>query len=439
MAEQSERDKRKLARDRVRDMENLTCQVEELRQLRERDRLINIAQESAIGSGVVSGEAEHLAGAHGGASNQGLQVQEGGQQGAESIATQDERLSELDSRFSLISEKGYEAAYPSSIESSLRRMNIDKVSSGIQVKSLSEASFLAEQSSQQGSRHSKAREKSVSGHQSESTSMNSVMSHEVRQSTGAYGGASVRETQEQGMSEQGSRYSVMRGMEKQLTYPSSTRSFNADKAGSQRKGEYRASSMAKKSSRESETKQNLVSRDETECPSRMGHTQSVYEYGVDRGSLAMRGSMNATYDMYSGYSKQPQSLIEENRQYGEQVKDFDNEEERALRYRIERILSEDKTLEEERERRIRAEEQLHERLANLQIMQEKLKVENEKQMRIEAMKSDEQRLNRKLLDKIKIDREREQRILAMHRQAQILEEECHVLNCDSNTKCLWTV
>ena len=134
MAELLERDKRKLARDRVRDMENLTRQVEELRQLRERDHLITIAQESAIGSGVARHEAEQLTGAQGGASNQGLQVQEGGQQGAESTVTQEERLSELDSRYSLISEKGYEAAYPSSIESSLRRMNVDKVSMGIQVK-----------------------------------------------------------------------------------------------------------------------------------------------------------------------------------------------------------------------------------------------------------------------------------------------------------------
>ena len=125
-----------------------------------------------------------------------------------------------------------------------------------------------------GVRRSKARENPVSEHGSKSTSMNSVVSHEVRQSTGAYGGASVRETQEQGLSEQGSRYSVMRGMEKQLTYPGSIRSFNADKAGSQRKGEYRASSMAK----EYETKQKLVSSHETERPSRMGHTQSVYEY-----------------------------------------------------------------------------------------------------------------------------------------------------------------
>ena len=134
--------------------------------------------------------------------------------------------------------------------------------------------------------------------------MNSVVSHEVRHLAGAHGGTSVREMQEQGLSEQGSRYSVMRGMEKQLTYPGSRRSFNADKAGSQRKGEYRASSMAKKSSRESETKQKSVSRHETESPSRMGHTQSMYKYGVDRGSLAMRGSMNATYDLYPGYSKQ---------------------------------------------------------------------------------------------------------------------------------------
>ena len=421
MAELSERDRRKLARDRLRDMEDLTRQVEELRQLRERDRQITIAQESAIGSGVARRESEQLTGAHGGASNKGLQVQGGGQQGAESTITQEERLSELDSRYSLISDKGYEAAYPSSIESSLRRMNIDKVSSGIQVKSLSEASFLAEQSSQQGSKHSKARKKSVSGNESESSSMYSVVSHEVRHLAGAHGGASAREAQEQGLSERGSRYSVMRGMEKQLTYPCSTRSINADKAGSQRKSDYGASSMVKKSS--SETKQKLVSRYETERPSRMGRTQSKYGYEMDRGSLAMRGSMNATYDMYPGYSKQPQSLIEEDRQYAEQVKDFSNEEERALRYRIERILSEDRTLEEEREKRIRAEEQLHERLANLQIMQEKLKVENEKQMQIEAMKSDEQRLNRKLLDKIKMDREREQRILAMHRQAQILEEE----------------
>ena len=207
----------------------------------------------------------------------------------------------------------------------------------------------------------------------------------------------------------------MRGIEKQLTYPSSTRDNYANKAGSQRKSEYRA----EKSSSESETKRKLVSRHEIERPSRMGHTQSMYEYEMDRGSLAMRGSMNATYDLYPGYSKQSQHLIEEERQYEKQVKDFGNEEERALRYRIERILSEDRTLEEEREKRKRAEEQLHERLANLQIMQEKLKVENEKQMWIEAMKSDEQRLNRKLLDKIKMDREREQRILAMHRQAQI--------------------
>ena len=181
--------------------------------------------------------------------------------------------------------------------------------------------------------------------------------------------------------------------------------------------------MSKKSSRESETKQKLVSRYGTERPSRMGHTQSKYEYEMDRGSLAMRGSMNATYDLYPGYNKQSQHLIEEERQYEEQVKDFDNEEEMALRYRIERILSEDRTLEEERERRIRAEEQLYERLENLKVTQEKMKAETEKQMRIEAMKSEEQMLNRELLDKIKMDREREQRILAMHRQAQVLEEE----------------
>ena len=331
MAELSERDKRKLARDRVRDVENLTRQVEELRQLRERDRLINIAQESAIGSGVVSGEAEQLTGAHVGASNQGLQFQGEGQQGAKSNVTQEERLSELDSRYSLISEKGYEAAYPSSIESSLRRMNVDRVSTGIQEKSLSEASFLAEQSSQQGSQHSKARKKSVSGNESESSSMYSVVSHEVRHLAGAHGGASAREAQEQGLSEQSSRFSVMRGMEKQLTYPSSTRSINADKAGSERNSAYGASSMVKKSS--SETKQKLVSRYETERPSRMGHTQSKNEYEMDRGSLAMRGSMNATYDLYPGYSKQSQLLIEEERQYEEQRKYFGNEEERALRYR----------------------------------------------------------------------------------------------------------
>ena len=419
MAELSERDSRKIARDRVRDLENLTRQVEELRQLRERDRQITIAQESAIGSDVARREAEQLRGAHGGASNQGLQVQGEGQQGAESIVTQDERLSELDSRYSLISDKGYAAAYPSTIESSLRRMNVDKVSTGIQVRSLSEASFLAEQSSKQSPKPSQI---PASRHERKSTSMDSVVSHEVRQLAGAYGGASVRETQEQGLSEQGSRYSVMRGMEKQLTYPSSMRGINADKAGSQRKGEYRASSVSQKSSRESETKL-LVSRHETERPSSMGYTQSVYEYGMDRGSLIMRGGMNATYDLYPGYSKQPQSLVEEERLHAEQLKDFSYEEERILRYRIDRILSEDRTLEEEREKRIRAEEQLHERLANLQIMQEKLKVENEKQIRIEAMKSDEQRLNRELLDKIKKDREREQRILAMHRQTQILEEE----------------
>ena len=94
---------------------------------------------------------------------------------------------------------------------------------------------MAEHSSQRGSKHSKAREKSVSGHLSESTSMDSVVSHEVMQLAGAYGGASVRETQEQGLSEQGSRYSVMMGMEKQLNYPCSTRSINVDKAGSQRR------------------------------------------------------------------------------------------------------------------------------------------------------------------------------------------------------------
>ena len=201
--------------------------------------------------------------------------------------------------------------------------------------------------------------------------MNSVVSHEVRQSTGAYGGASVREMQEQGPTEQGSRYSVMRDMEKQLTY----------RAGSQRKDEYRASSMTEKSSRESETKQ-LVSRHETERPSRVGHTQSMYEYEIDRDSLTMRGSMNATYDLYPGYSKQSQSLIQEERQYVEQLKDFSNEEERTLRYRIERILSEDRTLEEEREKMIRAEEQLRDILANLQIRQEKIRMENEMQMRI---------------------------------------------------------
>ena len=82
----------------------------------------------------------------------------------------------------------------------------------------------------------------------------------------------------------------------------------------------------------------------------------------------MRSSMNATYDLYPGYSKQHKSLIEEERQYAEQLKDFSNEEERNLRYRIERILSEDRTLEEVRDKRIRAQEQLHERLANLQII-----------------------------------------------------------------------
>ena len=54
-------------------------------------------------------------------------MQRGDQADRESIHTQDERLRELDSNYSLIMEKeDFKLTYPSGIKSSLRRMNVDK-------------------------------------------------------------------------------------------------------------------------------------------------------------------------------------------------------------------------------------------------------------------------------------------------------------------------
>ena len=113
----------------------------------------------------------YLAEAQEGADNSGAQLQRGDQADRESIHTQDERLSELDNNYSLIMEKEeFKLAY---IESSLRRMNVDKTSTGNYAKDMSEDSFRAKQFSL----YSETREKSTSRHKTGVRSKDGDLEH----------------------------------------------------------------------------------------------------------------------------------------------------------------------------------------------------------------------------------------------------------------------
>ena len=109
----SERDKRMLERERLKETDNLARQDEELRQMRaqaaesirETDCLINIAQTLRTDSERVRSDAGYLAEAQVGADNSGAQLQRGDQADRGSMNTQDERLSELNSNYSLVMEK----------------------------------------------------------------------------------------------------------------------------------------------------------------------------------------------------------------------------------------------------------------------------------------------------------------------------------------------
>ena len=361
----SERDRRALARDRVREADEWVRQVDELRQLRERDRLINLEQERALNP-----DAGQLIGAQGGAVYMEEHVSAEGQRVAGSVRTQWQDLSEL-SQCSLSSEHGHDPKYPPSIESSLRRAKADQLSAESRKKGIPEPSFMKEQSSQHDSKQLE------------------IVSSHAR-------GKDVDQVSTGSRKKSLTRHSLMREQTSQHN------------------------------SRQSVTRQRIVSSHQSVAALKEGDANSRSAHMTVTELLSKQPSLiNVTgHNLPQEYSKQTRSLSKEQDSKGPDIMtDYNYEEERALKYRINRILSEDRVLKEERKNRIKAEEELQNRLENLRITQQKMKEESDRHMRIEALKDEEQQLNRDLLNKVKMDREREHRILAMHRECQLIEED----------------
>ena len=271
-----ERDRRALARDRVREADEWVRQVDELRQLRERDRLINLEQERALNP-----DTGQLIGAQGGAIYMEEHVTAEGQRVAGSVRTQWQDLSEL-SQCSLSSEHGHDPKYPPSIESSLRRAKADQLSAESRKEGISEPSFMKEQSSQHDSKQ-----------------LEIVSSHARRKDVDQ----------------------VSTGSRKKSIMREQTSQHN---------------------SRQSVTRQKIVSSHQSVAALREGDANSRSAHMTVTESLSKQPSLiNVTgHNLPQEYSKQTRSLSKEQESKGPDIMaDYNYEEERALKYRINRILS----------------------------------------------------------------------------------------------------